>query len=265
MTIAVINHKKLFDHLTNIGFPINHRIDLTPAGLGYKVFNDYIQDNVEWIQQLAFNKKQHIKLWTSSKVTGPVPTPENYYHRGVIGTEDSAPECFFKDVDNLTYINYLKTTQLLGEEYIVDYVTCENGEVAVEKYLRVIVTDNADDSYLGYGLSVPVERLWLIHYMTDGANKFWVARSEFPIPDGEPELFYVRAITSTDERDKYYECKDGLWVKRNKELTTIQDVPVNMTELDESLNTVALLTSTDLKVEMTAANKNATIKEKLGL
>lgn len=263
MAIAILNHSKLILHVKEIGFPIGHRMDLIPGGLGYEVFNKYIQENVEWINHIDFKKDEHIKLWTSAKVVGPVPSPENYYHRGVIGTFDSTSQWDFKDVENMGHNNYAKTTELLAEDYIVDYVLNEGGDVAVQQYIRVIVTEEAGDSYLGYGLTVPVERLWSVHYRTDGRTRFWVERSEFPVPEGEIEYYYVREIESPEERERRFDCKDGVWFLRVKEKAVVEDVEMptapsfTADEFDETEN---ILMTDAMKATLKTAEVISTIK-----
>lgn len=226
MAIAVITQEALIKLAKEIEFPMDHRINLTKGGVGYDLFNRFIKENLLWINELDFDKDLHVKLWGSAKVTGPVPLPESYYSRSVFtGTTEENPfKQFAETGESPAHANYIGATFALAQDYIADYVESEDGQVAVVEYIRVIVGTKTTDSFLGYGLEIPVLKLWKQHFLTDGKTRFWVERSAHNADllfEGD-EHYYVREQTQA-EVDKGYHFNETtqLWVA-NKHEPSIQ-------------------------------------------
>lgn len=218
MSIAIINYGKLVSFVTEIGFPVNHRINLTGDGMGHHLFNDFIRKNVEWIQEIDFRKNSHVKVWGSAKLTGPVPNAENYYSRSVMsGTEEDNPfKQFNLPGESPAHANYVGATFALSRKFIADFKETEDGKVDVVDYIRVLIADDAENTYLGYGLEIPVEKLWNIHYVTDDVSRFMVTRTEFGVVDGE--YFYVREQTPEEVKERYvFNETRRIWEERRNE------------------------------------------------
>lgn len=226
MAIAIIPQVELELFAKEVEFPYNHRMNLVEGGMGYAVFDKFIRDNVQWIQELAYDKEKHIKIWTSSTIVGPVPKAHEYHSRSVmVGTDNTNP---FKDSGSVCHANFVGSTYRLSQDYIADYKSSSKGQVAVDGYIRVIIADKASDSYLGYGLNIPVEKIWNKHYRHDGAERFWLERSDYN-PD-EPifediEYYYVREL-SPPEVPLYFTFNEetGKYVRICEESSNVRDI-----------------------------------------
>lgn len=235
MAIAIVDHDALQIFAKGIEFPFDHRMNLTIGGIGFDSFDKFIRKNIRWIQELDFRKDKHVKLWTSAKITGPVPKPEDFYSRTVMsGTDDCnrLEPWYEQDAhkgNSPAHVNFIGATMALAMKYIADFKLTETGEIDVVEYIRIIVADKAEDTYLGYGLEVPVEKLWNIHYKTDGVSRFWMERSEFDSvqPFEDVEHFYVREITNQSEINaRFDQNEDGVWYRHIDEVPTVTDVEV---------------------------------------
>lgn len=274
MAIAIVKHKELIEYANSIQFPINHRMNLDLGGLGFDVWDKYIRENVEWVNELDYKKGEHVKIWSSSKVSGPVPQPEDYFSRSIINNNGGNPiEDYRKSPDawaggSPCHANYISSTFTLSEKYIVDYVEGKDSLVAVEEYIRIHLGEKPEDTYLGYGITIPVERLWTILYMTNGVDRFWVERTYFPEIHGNKESFYVREINSTEEIEKHFEQIEDKWVLKVKETTTVEDVEQLVAPsftAGEFADTETVIVSDAMKSTLLMANTMATIKQNIGV
>lgn len=248
--IAVIEHNVLLEAVNKVGFPLNHRMNLTPGGLGFDLFDKFIKANILLIKPEDFDKNTQIKLWSTSKIIGPVPSPENYYSRDLLSTDD------FEN-GNPCLGNFSMSTNLLGEDYIADYVD-NNGAVAVQEYIRVLISEDAKETYLGYGLEIPVERLWTIHRITDNKGRFWMERSVFPAESLCDEATYVRELTQVEIDKHFVQNEEGDWHLRQTEIVKVEDVPtVYLNDFEEKEGTYLVNVPDDVKQAMVATTKLA--------
>lgn len=230
--IAVINHTALIEKVKAIGFPMNHRMNLDLGGLGYKEFHDFIVSHVFLIEESEYKKNEHVRIWSSAKVIGEVPSPENYYSRGLVTGQDGIDSII---TGSPCGANFQYSSALLGEDYIADYTTKEDGTVDVGEYLRVLIHEEAKETYLGYGITIPVELLWTIHRVTDNNGRFWMERSVFPPVSLCDEVFYVRELSQVEIDKHFIQDEEGNWHIRQAETTTIQDVEaVDLTGFEDT-------------------------------
>lgn len=232
MAIAIIPQVELELFAKEIGFPSNHRMNLIEGGEGFKVFDEFIRKNVQWVQELGYDREKHIKIWTSSTIVGSVPKAHEYHSRSVmVGTENTNP---FTDTASVCHANFIGSTVRLAQDWIADYKSGEDGMVAAETYIRVIVGTKSEDSYLGYGLNIPVEKIWNKHYRHDGAERFWLERSDYN-PD-EPifedvEYYYVRELTAPEVPHYWNFNEDtGKYERIREEGSTVHDVEFKSAE-----------------------------------
>lgn len=264
MAIAIIDHDNLQVFIKGIDFPYNHRINLVKGGVGFKMFDEFIRANVRWIQEMEYKKDKHVKLWSSSNIVGNVPNIHEFYSRSVVtGTEEVNP---LTNGLSPALPNYNGSVHLLSLKYIADYKEVDlHGTpiVDVEEYIRVIVTENAADSYLSYGLHVPVETLWEFRYEHRDHN-FVVDRKLFG--DVNEEWFYVRDMTPQEIEDNYIKTDTGY--QRLTNLTTeVKDVeiePLDITGFAEDDDPQTDLINT-MRSTLQLANTIGEIRDKVAI
>lgn len=232
MAIAIVPYAEIRAFAEEIGFPFDHRLNLTQGGVGYSAFNGFIRTSVQWIQELEFKKDEHIKIWTSASIVGEVPKAHEYHSRSVmVGTPNTNP---FTMEGSVCHPNFVGSIHALYNDYIADYKNGETDKVAVQEYIRVIIGQKAEDTQLGYGLEIPVEKLWNKHYKTDGISRFWLERSEYKPEEvifEDVEYFYVREL-QPEEVSLYFVLDEtsGKFVRIRQETTTIHDVEFKSAE-----------------------------------
>ncbi|ARV76969.1 hypothetical protein PHABIO_338 [Pseudomonas phage Phabio] len=281
MAIAIIHSDALQTFIKGIGFPYDHRMNLDKGGVGFDAFDKFIRANVQWVPELSFDKEKHVKVWGSARVTGPVPQPEDFYSRSVFtGTEEINQFKPWAQQDahegnSPAHANFIGATFALSTKYIADFKETADGKVDVSEYIRVLVSEVASESYLGYGILVPVEKLWDIHYKTDGKDRFWVERSEHGVDN--IEHFYVREVTNQGEiNNNFKQDEEGVWSVKVKEGVRVTDkeVPtaVDLTGFSDTSDTYTSISITDeetkaalLQVEVKSRSLVNEIKCNLGL
>lgn len=179
MAVAIIKHAELKAYAEKIGFPLSTKVTLVPEGKGYAIFDQFIRENVQWVNEVSFDPAIDIKITESAQLVGEIPEPWALRCQKFL---EGTPEVnSFQPLD----VDGIKVDQLVNQVAIQDAIafTLLKYRVDFDKTdqilnttssLKLAIFDTAEDSSISYASDVPVKYIYLTKVeVIDGVNKLF--------------------------------------------------------------------------------------------